>query len=162
MLRDRTYAVEIPSIHDRLTDAGCRGTGVADERPGDDDSGNRHDTDDPQFVADMMQREAAHELGYTDALCGGCGCLIYVEVSSRAGGVLCPACSRAGDDTDPPPAAAMPVPPEMLASAAKYTDGQLIEAIVLADEEPHVLALQGRERAAWLSAMTSEVLRRVA
>jgi hypothetical protein len=53
--------VIVPSLHDRLTDAGCRPRGFRDEQP--DDAFPRHGADDPQYVADMQAIEAARDGG---------------------------------------------------------------------------------------------------
>ena len=69
------------------------------------------------------------------------------------------------DDTDPrptPPAAALPVDAENYpASAARFTDDELITAVSIGDEDPTYLQLDPVRRAAWLDAMTSEVLARL-
>lgn len=160
--------VLIPSLHDSISDAAAGSAGFADELAGDDDSTGRHFADDPQFVLDMQQREAAHQLGYVDASCGGCGCLLYVEVGARCGEVLCPACSR-GDDTDPtPPGAAVTVPPVdspefWRPTVRKLGDEQLVTAVDLADRDPHRLGLKTpAARAAFVGVATAEVLRRLA
>jgi hypothetical protein len=166
--------VLIPSLHDRLTDAGCRGGGFADESP--DDGWSAHRADDPAYVADMQRLEAARGIGYVDAACLGCGCLLFVPEGRRCGDVLCNRCEAAGNalaaeedgnDTDPPPAAAAPVPecdtPEFWRPGArKLGDDQLITAVDLADRAPARLGLlaPGIQVAA-LAAFTSEVLRRV-
>src|SRR5205809_4774013 len=67
-------SVIVPALHDTFTDARTGGAGMADEQP--DDGWSRHRVDDPQYVADMQQREAALTLGYVDALCLACGCLL--------------------------------------------------------------------------------------
>ena len=68
------------------------------------------------------------------------------------------------DDTDPtPPAGLLPV--DVLsfpASAARFSDDELVTAIYMGDAEPERLCLDPARRQAWLSAMTSELLRRVA
>lgn len=69
------------------------------------------------------------------------------------------------DDTDPtrPGGGALPADVATYpASAARYSDAMLMEAIALADEEPERLCLDPVRREAWLSAMTTELLRRLA
>ena len=91
---------------------------------------------DEMFVAEMERRDAA-----AAAVFGG---------------------DPDGDDDPTPPAGGAVPQPEYADSAARYGDAMLIEAIALADVEPNPLALAGERRQAWLSAMTAEVLRRVA
>lgn len=69
-----------------------------------------------------------------------------------------------GDDEPTPPSggggAVKPNTYCFDASAARFSDDELIMAIYVGDAEPHRLALDG-QRDEWLSAMTAEVLRRL-
>ena len=75
-----------------------RDIGAADLSPSQDaDAFPADDRDDPEYVAAMQQREAARAIGYVDAICLGCGCLLYVPEGQRCGDVLCPKCQRTGE-----------------------------------------------------------------
>jgi hypothetical protein len=69
-----------------------------------------------------------------------------------------------GDDPDPDRPGGAALPADALtypASAARYSDAELITAVTIGDEEPHVLHLDPRRRRAWLDAMTAELLVRL-
>ena len=123
------------------------------------------DTDDPEFVAAMQQREAARLAGYVDALCVGCGCLLYVPDGTRCGDVLCRGCQVA-DERLAAAEDAGPVPPRdtpeyFVPIARRLGDDQLVAAAHLADEHPNRLGLETLAvREAALAAFTAEVLRR--
>ena len=73
--------------------------------------------------------------------------------------------SGGDDDTDPTPPAGGALPVDVLsfpASASRFSDDELVTAIYMGDTEPERLCLDPARRPAWLAAMTSELLRRVA
>ena len=68
------------------------------------------------------------------------------------------------DDTDPTPPAGAALPADALsypASAARFTDDELITAVAIGSDDPGYLQLDPRRRGAWLEAMSAELLRRL-
>jgi hypothetical protein len=147
-----------------------RDIGARDCNPTQDADAFPRDEVDECYVADMQAREAARQAGFVPAMCLGCGVALLVPEHEQCGDVLCSECQRTGealaadeDDADPKPptsGALRPEAAEFAASAARFTDDQLITAVYIVDEEPHTLRLDERRREDWLSAMTAEILRR--
>jgi hypothetical protein len=131
---------------------------------------------DAMYVAEMERRdrEAARPVGYRDAACEACGCMLFVPVG-QSGDVLCPQCQRDGealaaedagadgdDDPRPPAGGAMhPDYAEFAASAARMLDDELCAAIGAADAAPTTLRLDAGQQEAFLAAMSKEVARRL-
>jgi uncharacterized Zn finger protein (UPF0148 family) len=133
---------------------------------------------DALFVAEMERRDrlAVCPAGYRDASCEACGCALYVPIG-QAGDILCPQCWREGeaiaageaavatdgdDDPRPPAAGAMhPEYAEFAATAAHMLNDDLCAAIGVADAEPAQLRLDEVQRAAFVAAMSAEVVRRL-
>ena len=100
------------------------------------------DVDDPEFVAAMQEREAGRLAGYVDALCLGCGCVLYVPEAQRCGDVLCPECQRVGEALARAEDAGGPgrgEPPCRVGAGysdalGQYSDGDLIDAVASVSE----------------------------
>ena len=128
----RNDNVIVPSLHDQLSDAGCRGGGFADEQP--DDGWSVHRVDDPQYVADMQRVEAARVAGHVPAMCLGCGCGLFVPENERSGDVLCQECQRTGEALAAEEDGHEPTPPAgRFSGLAQYADADLIDAVVRVD-----------------------------
>jgi hypothetical protein len=134
---------------------------------------------DPLFVAEMERRDriAACPAGYRDAACEACSAALYVPIR-QGGDILCPQCLHDGEviavadttpatsdgDDDPRPPAGGAIHPDYLefaATAARMLDDELCMAIGVADAEPARVRLDDSQRQVFLSAMASEVLRRL-
>ena len=121
----------VPSLHDTHSDAGCRGSGFADEQP--DDGWSVHRVDDPQYVADMQRLEAARAAGYVDAMCLGCGAALFMPENERCADALCQKCQRLGEalaaEEDGEPSA----PAGRFSGLSQYGDADLIDAVARVD-----------------------------
>jgi uncharacterized Zn finger protein (UPF0148 family) len=126
---------------------------------------------DRMWAREQERRDAAATIpaGYRDAACEACGAALFVPVG-QAGDVLCARCQCDGEalaaqedsDPRPPTAGALRATSEYWQDvAAPWDDEQLIDAINLADAEPHRVNLDGVQRAACLDGFTRELLRRM-